>query len=444
MATKPVKYHLKSVLGVAFGIAVGIGGTIGVGILRTPGDIAGLLNNPWLIIACWVLGGIYVLLGVGSYAELAAMLPKAGGAYNYVKRAFGDYAGFVTGWFDYIINAISPAYFCLVISEYLAMLFPQFKDFKLIISLTLLLLFTLIHLRDIKTGSIIQQITSFTKVILFAILIFSLFVFSGVKSRNFSNQDGSASILKGGILIAFLKSLQLVVGTYDGWMGACFFAEEDKNPGKNIPRSLFFAALIVMFTYVSLNTAFLYVLPIQAMSKSTLVASDATRLVFGDTGASLVIVISIISLISILNVYMMIPARILFGLSRDGFFIRKAATINKGGTPAIALLLSSLLSLVLIIVGSFDMLFSLGAFITLVVLGLTYCSLIKLRIKEPQLLRPYHSWGYPWSTYIMILITIGMLIGFGLADKKSLLFIVAFTLLSFPVFKFLKKLNKVP
>jgi APA family basic amino acid/polyamine antiporter len=103
MATKPVKYHLKSVLGVAFGIAVGIGGTIGVGILRTPGDIAGLLNNPWLIIACWVLGGIYVLLGVGSYAELAAMLPKAGGAYNYVKRAFGDYAGFVTGWFDYII-----------------------------------------------------------------------------------------------------------------------------------------------------------------------------------------------------------------------------------------------------------------------------------------------------------------------------------------------------
>jgi APA family basic amino acid/polyamine antiporter len=444
MATKPVKYQLKSILGVAFGIAVGIGGTIGVGILRTPGDIAGLLNNPWLIIACWVLGGVYVLLGVGSYAELAAMLPKAGGAYNYVKRAFGDYAGFVTGWFDYLINAISPAYFCLVISEYLVMLFPLLKDFKLIISLTLLILFTLIHLRDIKTGSIIQQITSFTKVILFAILIFSLFVFSGVKSHNFSNQDVPGSILRGGILIAFLKSLQLVVGTYDGWMGACFFAEEDKNPGKNIPRSLFFGALIVMFTYVSLNVAFLYVMPIQTMSKSSLVASDATRLIFGDTGANLVIVISIISLISILNVYMMIPARILFGLSRDGFFIRKAATINKGGTPAIALLLSSLLSLVLIIVGSFDMLFSLGAFITLVVLGLTYFSLIKLRIKEPQLLRPYRSWGYPWATYIMILITVGLFIGFGLADQKSLVFIVAFTLLSFPVFKLLTKLNKVP
>ena len=108
--------QLKKILGVSFGIAILVGGTIGVGILRTPGTIAGMLNNYWLIIACWLLGGIYVLIGAGTYAELATMLPKAGGSYNYVKRAFGNYAGFVTGWFDYISNAIAPAFFCIVIS----------------------------------------------------------------------------------------------------------------------------------------------------------------------------------------------------------------------------------------------------------------------------------------------------------------------------------------
>src|SRR5687768_11503289 len=106
------KNELKKVLGAGFGIAVMVGGTIGVGILRTPGTIAGMLDSYWLILACWVIGGIYVLLGAGSFAEMAVMLPKAGGPYNYVKRAFGDYAGFLTGWFDYILNAIAPAYFC--------------------------------------------------------------------------------------------------------------------------------------------------------------------------------------------------------------------------------------------------------------------------------------------------------------------------------------------
>jgi APA family basic amino acid/polyamine antiporter len=110
--------QLKKKLGLSFGIAILIGGTIGVGILRTPGAIAGMLANYWAIIFCWVLGGVYILIGINTYAELATMLPKAGGSYNYIKRAFGDYAGFLSGWFDYILNAIPPAFYCIVIGEY--------------------------------------------------------------------------------------------------------------------------------------------------------------------------------------------------------------------------------------------------------------------------------------------------------------------------------------
>jgi APA family basic amino acid/polyamine antiporter len=433
------KHELKSILGVAFGIAVGIGGTIGVGILRTPGSIAALLQNPWLIISCWLLGGLYVIMGVASYAELATMLPKAGGAYNYVKRAFGDYAGFITGWFDYIMNSICPAYFCLVICEYLVILFPALKGCELAVSLTLLLVFTLIHLGTIRNGSIIQQVTSFSKIVLFAVLIFSLLVISDVQSRSFSSYAIDGSLWKGGILIALFKALQLVIGTYDGWMSACFFAEEDENPGKNVPKSLFIGVGIVILTYVTINIAFLYVLPIDVMSQSTLVASDAARLVFGNTGATLVTVIAVISLISILNVYMMVPARILFGLSRDGFFIRPGAIVNKGGTPVVALLTSSGISLVLIFIGSFDILFSLGAFISLIVLGLTFASLIKLRISEPDFPRPYRAWGYPYINYIIILVTLGLFIGFGIADRYSLLFIIVVSVISFPIFKLLKR-----
>ena len=108
---------LKKVLGTGFGIAVMVGSTIGVGILRTPGTIAGLVENYWLILLCWTIGGCYVLLGAGPYAEMATMMPRAGGPYNYVKRAFGDYPGFLAGWFDFIVNAIAPSYFCIVISE---------------------------------------------------------------------------------------------------------------------------------------------------------------------------------------------------------------------------------------------------------------------------------------------------------------------------------------
>ena len=134
------KNELKKILGVAFGIAVLIGGTIGVGILRTPGSIAQILSNYWLIIGCWIFGGVYVLMGIGSYAELATMLPKAGGAYNYVKHAFGNYAGFLSGWFDFIINGIAPAYFCIVIGEYIVILFPFLKGYETIIALTFLIL----------------------------------------------------------------------------------------------------------------------------------------------------------------------------------------------------------------------------------------------------------------------------------------------------------------
>jgi len=431
--------QLKKALGVSFGIAILVGNTIGVGILRTPGIIVGLLHNYWLIIACWIVGGLYVLLGVGSYAELATSLPKAGGSYNYIKRAFGNYAGFVTGWFDYIANSIAPAFFCIVISEYSVILIPSLKNQTTFISIAFLVGFTLLHSSGIKNGTIIQQITSIIKVVFFVAFIVACFSYSGVKFNPIKNNP---FLLETGLLIAVFKSLQMVLGTYDGWYACCFFAEEDENPSKNIPKSLYRGALIVMLIYVIINMAFFYVLPVSELENSTLAASDVAIVVFGENGAMIVTLIAVFSMISILNASMMIPARILFGLSRDGFFIQKGTLINNGGTPIITLIISALFAFLLIIIGTFEVLFSLSTFMSVIVLGLAYASLIKLRISEPNLPRPHKSWGYPYTTIIMVLLSLVLFLGFAYSDQNNFLIIGIITLLSYPIYVLINRNNR--
>ena len=430
---------MQKSLGLSFNIAVLIGGTIGVGILRTPGTIAEMLSNYWLIIASWLFGGLYVLLGANSYAELATMLPKAGGSYNYIKRAFGEYAGFLSGWFDYITNVIPPAFYCIVISEYIIILFPSLANYSAVMAISLLLAFVLIHLSGVKNGSVIQQITSLLKVICFVALVVACFMYSGIETAPIKTDSSFFQI---GLIFGFFKSLQLIIGTYNGWNSVCFFAEENDDPSKNIPRSLYSGVLLVMSIYVLVNAAFFHVLPIETLAKSNLAAADVAKILFGENGAVIVTVISIFSLISILNAFMMIPPRILYGLSRDGFFIEKGTQVNKGGTPIVALLVSSLFSLFLICIGSFEVLFSFAAFISIIVWGLAYFSLLKLRTKEPDLPRPYRSFWYPWTTIIAIIFSIALLAGFIYSDPKSFIIIVGITVVSYPLFLVLTRNKK--
>lgn len=430
------KNKLKKRLGLSFNIAVLIGGTIGVGILRTPGEIAGMLDNYWIIISCWLFGGLYVLMGVNSYAELATMLPKAGGSYNYIKRAFGEYAGFVSGWYDYITNAVPPAFYCIVISEYIVLLLPGLQNYSTTIAIAFLLAFVLLHSSGVKSGSFIQQLTSIIKVVCFVVLIVACFMYSGVQLTPINKHSAFHEI---GLLFGFFKSLQLIIGTYDGWYSVCFFAEENENPSKNIPKSLYTGAILVILIYVLINIAFFHVATVASLANSPLAAAEVAKVVFGNNGAIIVTVIAVFSLISILNAYMMIPTRILYGLSRDGFFIKKGTAINNGGTPIIALMVSGVFSLMLISIGSFEVLFSFGTFMSVIVWGLAYCSLIKLRNKEPNLLRPYRSRLYPWSTYFVILATLALLMGFIYSDTKNFLIIVIITLVSYPVYLYIKR-----
>lgn len=429
------KNELRKVLGAGFGVAVLVGGTIGVGILRTPGIIAGLIDHYWLIIFAWLFVGGYVLLAASLFAEMATMMPKAGGPYNYVKRAFGDYSGFVSGWFDYLLNSIAPAYFCIVIGEYMAKLFPALVGYEVHIGLTLLVLFMLLHLNGVKSGSIAQQITSVIKVVFFLGLVVACFVVE----RKPVPVTEIKSLTESTTLVAFLTALQLIMGAYNGWWSGCFFAEEDVNPSRNIPRSLFTGVIMVITIYILLNMAFMYVIPPHALANSPLAAADVAGVIFGDFGSDLVILISIASILGILNAYMMIPARIMFGLSRDKFFIKQGMNVNKGGTPVVALLLTTAFSFVLTIFGSFQQLFALAGFMSLVVTGLSFAAHIKLRKSEPNTPRPYRAWGYPVTPIIVLLATAAMFVGFAKSDQFNFLIVAGIGVISYPAYWLLSR-----
>lgn len=438
------KKELKKILGSAFGIAVMVGGIIGVGILRTPGSVAALLQDKWLILAGWTVGGIYVLLAVNSLAELSTMLPKAGGSFNYIQRAFGNYAGFISGWFDYIINAIAPAYFSIAVSEYLSILIPPLKGGENFVAIFLIIALTLLHLAGLKGGSITQQVISLIKVAAFMILIICCFVFP-INEASYSQQgvDAATNLVGSGIFIAFIRSMQLILGTYDGWGSPVFFAEENVDPGKSMPRSLFGGALIVMAIYLLINVALFRVLPISVIAGSKIAVAEAAQVIFGKAGYTILILIAIFSLVGILNATVMICPRILFGLSRAGFFINQGTFINKGGTPYVALITSSLIAVILVIISSFDQLFALGAFMTMLVSTLMFGSVFKLRIAEPDLPRPYKAWGYPYVNIFMLLISMAIFVSYIFADAQNFIVIFLLILLSLPAFFYLDKKNRI-
>jgi len=431
MENQPPKTHqLRKVLGVAFGLAVVIGSTIGVGILRTPGSIAALIPDAKIIMACWILIGLYIILAASSYAELTTMFPKAGGAYNYIKRAFGNYLGFLNGWFDFLTNAIAPAYFCIVLSEYSILMFPGVAGFKTLVAVSFLTFFTAINLPGIKSGSFVQQLTSVAKVILFLVLIVGCFTFTPE-----NRIPAETTVIKGGLLLGLFKSLQLIMGTYDGWMSVSFFAEEDQDPSKNIPRSYLLGASAIAVLYVLINAAILYVLPVESIAGTPLAASDAAAAAFGGWSGTLMTAVAIFSVVGILNAYMLIPSRILFGLGRDGFFVAQSTIVNKGGTPYYSLLICYAFALVLTIYSSFEQLFGLATLMMTAVTGFAFASLIKLRNSEPDFPRPYKAFAYPFSTWLALVVTIALFIGFAASDSVSLYWMVGFTVVSYPCYK---------
>ena len=426
---------LLRILGVAFGLAVAIGGTIGIGILRVPGIVATEVGTSGLIMAVWIIGGLYSFAGANTYAELATMLPLAGGPYVYVRRAFGDFGGFLVGWSDWLLRVSSMAYLAVALIEYSPIHFSS-SNATTLLAIVALVCFTALHWLGLRVGSRAQEIMSLFKVIAFSVIIVSCFLFSPKAASEATTVPHSNPML---LFVGISLALQNILETYAGWNSPVYFAEEDTNPAKSLPRSLFSGVCLIMAIYVLFNLALVYSLPVSKIAGSKLAAADAAQLIFGGYTGEIITTIALISVIGIINASFLFTPRVLYALSRDGLFANAGATVNAKGTPTVALLVTVIIAIGLTTVGTFEKLFALSGFLAVVVDAATFASLFILRKREPELARPFKAWGYPVLPAIVLGGAIVLLFAFVLSNTLNSIYALAGMALSYPVYLLAKK-----
>jgi len=210
---------------------------------------------------------------------------------------------------------------------------------------------------------------------------------------------------------SFALALQAVITTYDGWVSPVYFAEEFSDPARDLPRSLIGGVLLVLALYLLINAALLHVLPLEDLARSPLPAAEAALRLMGPLGGHLITAVALVALLGLINSVLMAAARILYGLSRDGLFPSWVATVNAGGTPSAAVLLTAGMATLLVLAGSFERLLSLGALLY-VCLPLTgVAALVRLRGQQPEAPRPFRVWAYPLPPLLVALVSLAFLAG---------------------------------
>jgi APA family basic amino acid/polyamine antiporter len=415
---------LKRILGLGFGLAMVFGGTVGVGILRLPGTLAAALGDSRLIVLFWMLGGLYALLGAVAVAELAAMLPEAGGFYVYARRAFGNGPGFVVGWSDWVNQVASLAYGALTAAVFSGKLWPALAANPRALAIGILAVFTALHWAGLRLGSSLTRLISLSVGLMLMVLVVGCFV-SAPAPASAAVLPGSAMslpLLSLGMAAAVVSALRAVFLTYDGWYSPIYMAEESTQPTLTMPRALIGGTVLVAAMYVIINVAILRVLPLPVMAASQLPAADAARVVLPHGGAELVTVISLLTVLSLVNAVMLLTPRILLAIGRDGFFTKKAALVSAGGTPRVALAVSNIVAAAMIMSGTFEQIVAVAAVLFLLNYVSAYLALFVLRRREPAAPRPYRAFGFPFTTGIVLVGCVLVWIAAIMEDQRSALF----------------------
>jgi basic amino acid/polyamine antiporter, APA family len=444
MAQPSTRNELFKILGVGFGIAVTIGGTIGTGILRKPGPIAAQLGEPWLIMTLWAAVSLYAFLGTLCTIELGTSVPRAGAWYVYAQRAFGNYAGFVVGINSWLGTCSALGFGVYTMSEYLALLIPRLVGYEAYAAAAILILLTGIHWLGLALASSFQNVMSVLKGVGLITFVIVCYVY-GDEVTSLQAQQTTSKIIETGSWIApVIFSLQAIFYTYDGWHTAAYFSEEDRDPTRNLPKSMIGGVLLIIIIYLLCNLAILHVLPMHELSESKLAAADAITLIFRTGSGKIVTLFLMISILGIVNAQLLFNPRVLYSMSRDGLFIPAGTRVNRGGTPAVAMLVTSAVATILILIGkdACEKLSDIATFFF--VMGYTsgFASLLALRKKEPELPRPWKVPAYPLLPILMLVLSMAFLIGAIIQDLPSSQFALLFMVISYPVFLLIRKANQ--
>ncbi len=421
--------HLIRKLNLWATISIVAGSVIGSSIFMKPAIMAGQLGSPLLLLFVWIFAGIISMIGAAINAEIGSMLPVTGGQYIFFKKMYGNFFAYLYGWASFaVINTASIAAIAYIFAQYseyfivlprfsaatehlfylnipfLGTLYPLENFGVKVLTVLVIVILTWINTRSVKAGGVVQVVFSAVKVGALLLMIGIIF-FSGKGSTQNFFQNTSHDGLQGwGYIGGIIAALSGAFAAYDGWNNIGFVAGEVRNPSKNIPRGLFIGLGICIVLYVLTSQAYVYMLPIDTMAQSKLVATDGVTPILGNIGVGLIALMVMISAFGAVNGNILSCARITFAMAEEGVFLKKMAVVHpKHHTPAKALWLHAIWSCLFVLTGSFDMLTDLFVFITWIFYGFAAAGIFILRKKMPKAERPYKAWGYPLAPIIFVL-----------------------------------------
>ena len=447
---QPVK--LERQLGLFDSSMMVIGIVIGSGIFMTTGLMADVLPSASLILIVWILGGMQMIAGALTFAELGAAMPKVGGQYVYLREAYGPLSAFLFGWvaFSAYVTGTNAA-LAVAIAEHLGSFYPNLSthsnlvnigNFGLslgqLVALSLLAVLSVINYLGIVFGKWVQNI--FTVLKIGSILLFALagiFISTG-NQINFSFNPTGMDF--GSIIIGIGIALVAVNWAVGGWEYVTFTAGEIKNPKRNLPLALFIGTLVILVLYLLINITYLKALPMNALAGEIKVGEATAKALYGQGIAGLFTIVVIISMFGALNGNILVGARVTYAMAKDNLFFPSAAKVHpKNHTPGNAIIIQGVWSSILALSGTFEELITLVVFVNFMMWIAAASTVFVLRKKQPDLDRPYKVWGYPYVPAFFILFSTAIMINtFFTAPAQSFLGL-GLTLLGVPVYLFWRK-----
>jgi APA family basic amino acid/polyamine antiporter len=424
---RPTRPGLIPTLGFFSATMLVAGCVIGSGIFRKPGVMAAQIGSPVILLGVWVVAGLVSILGAMSNAELAAMMPRTGGQYVFLRRAFGPFVGFLYGWAGMaVIQTGAIAALTFVFAEYSTRLFPlpeasaslaalaihvpligdvtPLRDLgvKLLAS-SIIIGLTVVNYLGVRFGGAVQNFCALAKIAAMAGLVIAVLLAPGV--GDLANLHTSSAVIHPmgfALLVAMAGAIQGAFWGYDGWYNVTFIAGELRNPQRDLPRALIVGILIVAFVYVTMSAIYAYVLPIDVMAQSKLVAADvAERVVAG--GGKWIAVAVMLSTFGAANAVILTGPRLYYSMSQDGLLpSRLGGAHPRYHTPAAALVMQATWSIVLLFSGTFDTLTDTLIFVSWFFYAANAAAVIVLRRREPDAPRPFRVPGYPWVPVVFV------------------------------------------
>lgn len=424
-----------------------MGIVIGSGIFLMTGIMAKSLPSGGMLLLAWVVGGAITLTGALAYAELGAAMPEAGGQYVYLREAYAPLVAFLSGWVIFLVYMCGGiALLGVAFSEYFGSFFPLLSTTTYLIStdlfsvstgqvvaVVLIILFSIANYIGVGFGKMVQNTLTVIKIgAILLLIIFGLLVDKGVPiDLSFDAGGISFSQLVGGFGVAMVA----VFWAFDGWNNVNFVAGEIKNPARNLPLVLMLGTAFVGLIYVMVNVVYLKALPISEMAGVVTIADSASSVLFGTAATLFLTVAILISIVGSLNGSVLVGARVYYAMAKDGLFFKKMATVHpRFKTPSVAIVTQAVWSSVLALSGTIERLFVYIVFSAVIFWIVTVAGVFTLRKKQPDLPRPYKTWGYPVTPIIFIIACTGILINTLFESPLESLAGVGITAIGVPVY----------